>query len=49
MIVNKMMRNIKCSKIQALALLLIGCDKSDREKLSSDVFFIVLFTLWESR
>ncbi len=49
MIVNKTMRNIKSSKIEALALLLIGCDKTDIGELSSDVFFIILFTLWESR
>jgi len=44
MIVNKTMRNIKSSKIEALALLLIGCDKTDIGELSSDVFFIILFT-----
>ena len=49
MIVNKMMRNIKSPKIQDLWLLLIGCDKTDMGELSSDVFFIILFPLWESR
>ena len=43
------MRNLKSSKIQNLLLLLIGCDKTDIEELSSDVFFIILFPLWESR
>jgi len=33
------MRDIKRSKIQGLTLLLIGCDKTDIEALSSDVFF----------
>jgi len=49
LIVNKTMRDIKCSKTQGLALLLIGCDKTDIEELSSDDFFIILFTLRESR
>ena len=49
MIVNEMMRNIKSPKIQYLWLLLIGCDKADMGELSSDVFFIILFPLWESR
>jgi hypothetical protein len=49
MIVNKTMRNIKSSKRQGLALLLIGFDKAGIEALSSAVFFIILFTLWESR
>ena len=49
MIVNEMMRNIKSPKIQDLWLLLIGCDKADMGELSSDVFFIILFPLWESR
>jgi hypothetical protein len=39
MIVNKTMRNIKSSKIQGLALLLIGCDKTGIEELSAAVFF----------
>ena len=39
MIVNKTMRDIKISKIQGLTLLLIGCDKTNVEALSSDVFF----------
>jgi hypothetical protein len=39
MIVNKTMRNIKSPKIQGLALLLIGCDKTGIEKLLSAVFF----------
>ena len=38
MIVNKTMRDIKSSKIQGLTLLLIGCDKTNIEALSSDVF-----------
>jgi hypothetical protein len=49
MIVNKTMRNIKSSKRQGLALLLISFDKTGIEALSSAVFFIILFTLWESR
>jgi hypothetical protein len=39
MIVNKMMINIKISKIQGLVLLLIGCDKTGIEEISSAVFF----------
>jgi len=44
MIVNKLMRNSKSLKIQDLALLLIGCDKTNIGELSSAVFFIILFT-----
>jgi hypothetical protein len=40
------MRNIKSSKRQGLALLLISFDKAGIEALSSAVFFIILFTLW---
>jgi hypothetical protein len=49
MIVNKLMGNSKSLKIQDLALLLIGCDKTNIGELSSAVFFIILFTLGESR
>jgi hypothetical protein len=49
MIVNKLMRNSKNLKIQDLALLFIGCDKTNIGDLSSAVFFIILFTLRESR
>jgi hypothetical protein len=49
MIVNKLMRNSKSLKIQDLALLLIGCDKTNIGELSSAVFFIILFARRESR
>jgi hypothetical protein len=39
MIVNKLMRNSKSLKIQGLALLFIGCDKTNIGELSSAVFF----------
>jgi len=47
--VNKKLTNIKRIKIQAFPLLENGCDKTGIEELSSDVYFIILFTLRENR
>jgi hypothetical protein len=43
------MRNSKSLKIQDLAMLLTGYDKTNIGELSSAVFFIILFTRRESR
>jgi len=43
------MRNIKSSKIQTFIVQLIDCHKTHIEELSSDVYFIILFSLRESR
>gem|GEM_PF-2127964 len=49
MIVNKMMRYIKNSKIRVLTRLLTGCNNTDLVESSLGVYFIILFTFQESR
>lgn len=47
--VYKMLTNIKKIKLQSVILLQIDFDKTNIEAFSSDVIFIILFILRESR